>query len=82
MKKKKGYQIFLVWMLVLANMAAALSLAAGVAMGIRSGYSRERWEDILKGKSWLQSTQYEQMAADAVFDVLEAAAKTSRMELS
>ncbi len=82
MKKKKGYQIFLVWMLVLANMAAALFLATGVAMGIRSGYSRERWEDILKGKSWLQSTQYEQMAADAVFDVLEAAAKTSRMERS
>lgn len=80
MKKRKGFRIFLAWILVLLNLAAAAGLAVGVSKGVRYGYSREMWEDILRGKEWLESEQYEQMAADAVFDVLEVAAKTSRLE--
>lgn len=80
MKKRKGFRIFLAWILVLLNLAAAAGLAVGVSKGVQYGYSREMWEDILRGKEWLESEQYEQMAADAVFDVLEVAAKTSRLE--
>jgi len=78
--KRKGYKIILVWILVLADLAAAAVLAVGVNMGMKSGYSSEMWEDILRGRSWLESAQYEQLAADAVFDALEVAARNSRLE--
>lgn len=78
--KRKGYRILLAWILVLVNLAAAAVLAVGVNMGIKSGYSREMWEDILQGRSWLESARYEQQAADAVFDALEVAARSSRLE--
>ena len=77
--KRKGYKIILVWILVLADLAAAAVLAVGVNMGMKSGYSSEMWEDILRGRSWLESAQYEQLAADAVFDALEVAARNSRL---
>ena len=78
--KRKGYKIILVWILVLADLAATAVLAVGVNMGMKSGYSSEMWEDILRGRSWLESAQYEQLAADAVFDALEVAARNSRLE--
>ena len=65
---------------MLADLAATAVLAVGVNMGMKSGYSSEMWEDILRGRSWLESAQYEQLAADAVFDALEVAARNSRLE--
>ena len=35
--KRKGYKIILVWILVLADLAAAAVLAVGVNMGMKSG---------------------------------------------
>ena len=77
---KKGYKIFLGWMLALLNLIAVAALVAGLTLGARSGYTQEMWGDILRGKSWLESAQYGQMAADSVYRALEVAARSSRLE--
>ena len=40
----------------------------------------ETMEDVLEGKTYLQSREYQQTAAQSMQGVLEAAARSSRLE--
>ena len=78
--KKERQKAVLRLFLVFLNLAAAAVLTAGaIKMGQR-GYSLETWGEILKGRSWVETSEYEQKAAGAVFDAMSAAAQSSRME--
>lgn len=78
--EKRGYRIFFAWVLVLVNLAAAAALALGVSAGVQSGYTGKMWEDVLRGKPWLESGQYEHAASEAVYQAMEAASRISRFE--
>lgn len=78
--KKSRYRGFLWGFAVLINAVAAISLAMGLATGYRSGYSRETWEDVFRGHTYIESEQFQQQASEAVYDALSVAAKSSRLE--
>ena len=66
--------------ITILNLAAVMVLAAGFAVGSRSGYDRKIWEDVVKGNSYLESGPYQQQASASLYDALEMIAKSSRIE--
>ncbi|MBS6397882.1 MAG: HAMP domain-containing histidine kinase [Clostridiales bacterium] len=78
--KKRKYTAFLRCFAVILNLLAAAALTIGLASGARSGYGREVWEDVLRGREYLETGQYASQASEAVYNALSVAAKSSRLE--
>lgn len=78
--KKDGYKAVFSLFLILLNLASAVILTAGIMKMRQSGYPVETWGDILKGRSWTETSEYEQQAAEAVYGAVAVAAQSSRME--
>lgn len=78
--EKGRYRGFLRGFVVLLNLVAAISLAIGLASGYQSGYDRDTWEDVFRGRTYIESEQFQHQASEAVYDALSVAAKSSRME--
>ena len=78
--KRDRYKTAILVLLVLLNLAAAAVLTAGILRLGQSGYSLRVWGDILRGRSWTETSEYGQQAAEAVFDAVSAAALSSRLE--
>lgn len=78
--KKDGYKTLFSLFLILLNLVCAAVLTAGIMKMEQSGYHVETWGDILKGRSWTGTSEYEQQAAEAVYGAVAAAAQSSRLE--
>lgn len=65
---------------VCVNAAAAAVLAVGFVAGMRAGYGSENWKEILGGKNYVETAEFQEQAASSVYDALEAAVRDSRME--
>ena len=78
--KRDRYKTAILVLVVLLNLAAAAVLTAGILRMGQSGYSLRVWGDILRGRSWTETSEYGQQAAEAVFDAVSAAALSSRLE--
>lgn len=69
----KGFAVFL-------NLIAAASLALGLVMVSREGCSQDVWIDVLKGRTYLESSEFQEQASESVYDALQVIARSSRME--
>lgn len=78
--KKTRYTSFLRGFLVFLNLLAAVSLTVGLAAGVRGGYSWDVWKDAIRGKTYLDSEQFQHQASEAVYNALQAIAQSSRLE--
>ena len=77
---KKGHLSFLRGIVICVNVIAAAVLAVGFVAGMRAGYGGETWKDILEGKAYVETSEFQEQAASSVYDALTAAARDSRME--
>lgn len=77
---KKKYISLLRGIVVCVNAAAAAVLAVGFVAGMRAGYGSETWKEILEGKNYVETAEFQEQAASSVYDALEAAVRDSRME--
>lgn len=77
---KKGYQAFLCLLAAAANLLAAAALAMGLRAAVQSGYSLETAEDVLSGRDYLESRQFQELASKAIYNMLPVMAEQSRME--
>lgn len=78
--KKTRYISFLRGFVIFLNLVAAVSLAVSLAAGIRGGYSWDTWRDVLMGKTYLESGQFQHQASEAVYDAIQVIAGSSRLE--
>lgn len=62
--------------IIFINLAAAVVLAAGLKTGMETGY----WKEVLERKDYIETTEFQQEASDAVYDALAVAARSTRME--
>ncbi len=79
MKKKRLGSIVLMIAVAVAVIAGWI-LASGYFTVKNAGYTMETMEDVLEGKTYLQSREYQQTAAQSMQGVLEATARSSRLE--
>lgn len=77
---KKKHISLLRGIVVCVNAAAAAVLAVGFVAGMRGGYGSETWKEILGGKNYVETAEFQEQAASSVYDALEAAVRDSRME--
>ena len=77
---KKEHISLLRGIVVCVNAAAAAVLAVGFVAGMRAGYGSETWKEILEGKNYVETAEFQEQAASSVYDALEAAVRDSRME--
>lgn len=77
---KKKHISLLRGIVVCVNAAAAAVLAVGFIAGMRAGYGSETWKEILGGKNYVETAEFQEQAASSVYDALEAAVRDSRME--
>lgn len=77
---KKKHMSLLRGIAVCVNAAAAAVLAVGFVAGMRAGYGSETWKEILGGKNYVETAEFQEQAASSVYDALEAAVRDSRME--
>lgn len=77
---KKEHISLLRGIVVCVNAAAAAVLAVGFVAGMRAGYGSETWKEILGGKNYVETAEFQEQAASSVYDALEAAVRDSRME--
>lgn len=77
---KKEHISLLRGIVVCVNAAAAAVLAVGFVAGMRAGYGSETWKEILGGKNYVETVEFQEQAASSVYDALEAAVRDSRME--
>lgn len=77
---KKRHISLLRGIAVCVNAAAAAVLAVGFVAGMRAGYGSETWKEILGGKNYVETAEFQEQAASSVYDALEAAVRDSRME--
>lgn len=77
---KKKHISLLRGIAVCVNAAAAAVLAVGFVAGMRAGYGSETWKEILGGKNYVETAEFQEQAASSVYDALEAAVRDSRME--
>ena len=77
---KKKHISLLRGLAVCVNAAAAAVLAVGFVAGMRAGYGSETWKEILEGKNYVETAEFQEQAASSVYDALEAAVRDSRME--
>ena len=77
---KKKHISLLRGIVVCVNAAAAAVLAVGFVAGMRAGYGSETWKEILVGKNYVETAEFQEQAASSVYDALEAAVRDSRME--
>ena len=77
---KKKHMSLLRGIVVCVNAAAAAVLAVGFVAGMRAGYGSETWKEILGGKNYVETAEFQEQAASSVYDALEAAVRDSRME--
>ena len=77
---KKKHISLLRGIVVCVNAAAAAVLAVGFVAGMRTGYGSETWKEILGGKNYVETAEFQEQAASSVYDALEAAVRDSRME--
>ena len=77
---KKKHISLLRGIAVCVNAAAVAVLAVGFVAGMRAGYGSETWKEILGGKNYVETAEFQEQAASSVYDALEAAVRDSRME--
>ena len=77
---KKKHISLLRGIAVCVNAAAAAVLAVGFVAGMRAGYGSETWKEILGGKNYVETAEFQEQAASSVYDALEVAVRDSRME--
>ena len=77
---KKKHISLLRGIVVCVNAAAAAVLAVGFVAGMRAGYGSETWKEILGGKNYVETAEFQEQAASSVYEALEAAVRDSRME--
>ena len=77
---KKRHLSFLRGIVICVNVIAAAVLAVGFVAGMRAGYGSETWKDILEGKSYVGTSEFQEQASSSVYDALTAVARDSRME--
>ena len=77
---KKKHISLLRGIAVCVNAAAAAVLAVGFVAGMRAGYGSETWKEILGGKNYVETAEFQEQAASSVYDALEAAVRDNRME--
>lgn len=63
-----------------ANGLALLVLAAGLLAGKKAGYEISSWKGILQEQTYVETSEFQEEAASAVYGALEAAARDTRME--
>lgn len=80
MMKKKRLGSIVLMIAVAVTVIAGWILASGYFTVKNAGYTMETMEDVLEGKTYLQSREYQQTAAQSMQGVLEAAARSSRLE--
>lgn len=78
--KKRKYAPVLKGLLLLVNLAAIGVLTAGIMLGAKGKYDWGTWRNILEGKSYLESEEYQQEAASAVYEVMAVVSRASRLE--
>lgn len=69
---KKGHLSFLRGIVICVNVIAAAVLAVGFVAGMRAGYGGETWKDILEGKAYVETSEFQEQAASSVYDALTA----------
>ena len=62
------------------NLALLAVLLAGIYIGDGYQYAPQTWRDVLDGKAYLETTDFQSLASDAVYDSIGAASRISRME--
>lgn len=62
------------------NLALLAVLLAGIYIGDGYQYASQTWRDVLDGKAYLETTDFQSLASDAVYDSIGAASRISRME--
>lgn len=77
---KKRHLSFLRGIVICVNVIAAAVLAVGFVAGMRAGYGSETWKDILEGKSYVETLEFQEQASSSVYDALTAVSRDSRME--
>lgn len=78
--KKKQHAPYWKVLAVLLNLAAIVILALGLVMLSRGGYSQDVWIDVIRGKSYLQSSGFQERASESVYDALQVVARSTRLE--
>lgn len=62
------------------NLALLAVLLAGIYIGDGYQYASQTWRDVLDGKTYLETTDFQSLASDAVYDSIGAVSRISRME--
>lgn len=62
------------------NLALLAVLLAGIYIGDGYQYASQTWRDVLDGKTYLETTDFQSLASGAVYDSIGAASRISRME--
>lgn len=78
--KKKRHISYMKGLAVFLNLLAAVSLTFGLVMVSRGGYSQDVWMDVLRGKTYLESSRFQEQASEAVYNALQVIARSTRME--
>ena len=63
---KKKHISLLRGIAVCVNAAAAAVLAVGFVAGMRAGYGSETWKEILGGKNYVETAEFQEQAASSV----------------
>ncbi|MCD8098822.1 MAG: HAMP domain-containing histidine kinase [Lachnospiraceae bacterium] len=77
---RRKYRPLLAVLLVCVNVAAIAVIAAGFLSVRSAGYGADTWKEILEGKSYVESSEFQEEAAGVVYDALAVVARSSRME--
>lgn len=78
--KKNRYTPLFRGVIITVNLLAAAVLAAGFVAGMNVGYGSQVWKEVLEGKTYIETEEYQQKASESVYDALAAASGSSRME--
>lgn len=78
--KKKRHISYIKGLAVFLNFVALVSLTLGLVMVSRGEYSQAVWMDALKGKTYLESSKFQEQASEAVYNALQVIARSTRME--
>ncbi|MCD8248971.1 MAG: HAMP domain-containing histidine kinase [Lachnospiraceae bacterium] len=79
--KKTGRRPLLVGLIICVNVAAIAVMVAGFMTVRSAGYGADTWKEILDGKTYVATSEFQEQAAGAVYDALAVAARSSRLEL-
>lgn len=78
--RKSRFKWFFRILAVILFAAASVTLALSLRTVQNIGYGTDVWKDVIRGRSYLESAQYQDQAASKIYEALDMMARSSRLE--